>query len=172
VSEVAVEANDVVLDHISLPVRRYREARRLYEAAFGAIGMTVNLDVGDACGMGAHGEKIFWLVRNKNATGGEHCALRVGRRDLVDAFHAAAMEAGAEDNGAPGPRPSYGPNYYAAFVKDGEGNNVEVVCYEPARRAAPKPRSGSNGRAKRAHAARPTRGRTARRPKASRRRSA
>lgn len=139
----------VQLDHISVPVRRYRKARKLYERALGAIGMKVNMDVGDACGMGANGEKIFWLIRDRKASGGEHCAFRVERRELVNAFHAAALEAGGTDNGAPGLRPDYGPNYYAAFVKDDEGNNVEVVCYEKPsrtevkRRAPTRPRRGS-----------------------------
>lgn len=127
----------VELDHISVPVRRFREARKLYEAALGAIGMTVNMDVGDACGMGANGEKIFWLVRDRKAAGEGHYALRVGRRELVQAFYDAAIEAGATDNGPPGPRPRYGPSYYAAFVKDGEDNNIEVVCYAKPRRGAP-----------------------------------
>ena len=78
--------NAVELDHISVPVRRYREARALYEAALGAIGMTVNLDVGDACGMGANGEKILWLVRNRSASGGEHTALRVAKRSSWTRF--------------------------------------------------------------------------------------
>jgi hypothetical protein len=55
----------------------------------------------------------------------------------VDAFHAAATKAGGKDHGKPGPRPEYGPHYYAAFVKDPEGNNIEVVCYaRPSRRRA------------------------------------
>jgi catechol 2,3-dioxygenase-like lactoylglutathione lyase family enzyme len=141
-----VKQDAVELDHISISVRRYREARRLYEAALGAIGMTVNMDVGDACGMGANGEKIFWLVKNRQAAGGEHVALRVERRDLVDAFHAAALEAGAHDNGPPGPRPSYGPHYYAAFVKDAEGNNLEVVCYASVRRDGSKRPARTNTR--------------------------
>jgi catechol 2,3-dioxygenase-like lactoylglutathione lyase family enzyme len=138
--EVASMKNTVQLDHISVPVRRYRQARKLYERALGAIGMTVNMDVGDACGMGANGEKIFWLVRDRNASGGEHYAFRVERRDLVNAFHAAALEAGGIDHGAPGLRPDYGPSYYAAFVKDGEGNNIEVVCYAKTGRTPAKKR--------------------------------
>jgi catechol 2,3-dioxygenase-like lactoylglutathione lyase family enzyme len=134
--------NVVALDHVSIPFRRYREAKKLYEAALGAIGMTVNMDVGDACGMGANGEKIFWLVRDRKASGGEHLALRVDSRDLVDEFHATAVAAGASDNGPPGLRPQYGRSYYAAYVKDGEGNNIEVVCYE-------KPRRVSSPRARR-----------------------
>lgn len=119
----------VELDHLSIPVKRYTKARKLYAAALGAIGMTMNLEFEDACGFGANGEKIFWLVRDKHADGGAHVALRVQEQAQVDAFHAAALKAGAEDNGPPGPRLHYGPNYYAAFVKDLEGNNLEVVCY-------------------------------------------
>jgi catechol 2,3-dioxygenase-like lactoylglutathione lyase family enzyme len=133
-----VKSETVALDHVSLSVRRYRHARKLYESALGAIGMKVNLDVGDACGFGANGEKIFWLVKGRNASGGEHCALRVERRELVDKFYQAAIAAGAEDNGGPGLRPSYGKNYYAAFVKDAEGNNIEVVCYAASDRRRPR----------------------------------
>jgi predicted lactoylglutathione lyase len=56
-------------------------------------------------------------------------ALAAASRDLVDAFHAAALEAGGRDNGAPGPRPHYGPDYYGAFVLDPDGHNVEAVCH-------------------------------------------
>jgi catechol 2,3-dioxygenase-like lactoylglutathione lyase family enzyme len=119
----------VVLDHISVNVRDLRAARRFYEAALGAIGMKVNMDVSTALGMGSKNEKIFWLARDRKATGGGHYALRVDDRKDVDAFHEAAMQAGGKENGEPGPRPSYGRNYYAAFVKDAEGNNIEVVCY-------------------------------------------
>lgn len=127
----------VELDHISVPVRRFREARRFYEAALGAIGMSVNMEVDDACGMGAGREKIFWLVRDRKAAGGGHYALRVARRELVQAFYDAALEAGGTDNGPPGLRPGYGPSYFAAFVTDMERNNIEVVCYAKSRRGAP-----------------------------------
>lgn len=119
----------VDLDHVSLPVRRLATARKFYVAALGAVGMKVNLDMGDALGMGSKREKIFWLVKSSKAVGGAHFAFRVDNREEVDAFHAAALRAGGEDNGAPGLRPDYGPTYYAAFVHDPEGNNIEVVCY-------------------------------------------
>jgi catechol 2,3-dioxygenase-like lactoylglutathione lyase family enzyme len=100
----------------------------------------VNMDVGGAFGMGSRDEKIFWITRDRKAGGGAHHAFRVDNRDEVDAFHAAALAAGGTDNGAPGPRPEYGPNYYAAFVKDREGNNIEVVCYaRPDKAKAAKP---------------------------------
>ena len=73
----------------------------------------------------------------QRASGGAHYAFRVDHREEVDAFYGAAMKAGGKDNGPPGPRPDYGPTYYAAFVKDSEGNNIEVVCYaRPRRRSA------------------------------------
>jgi catechol 2,3-dioxygenase-like lactoylglutathione lyase family enzyme len=130
----------VVLDHISVNVRDLKAARTFYQAALGAIGMTINLEVSSAFGLGSKDEKIFWLVRDRKASGNGHYAFRVDYREEVDAFYAAALGAGGTDNGPPGPRPDYGPHYYAAFVKDREGNNIEVVCYArpAARRAKPR----------------------------------
>ena len=120
----------VVLDHISLPVRDLKTARAFYSAALGAIGMRVNLDFSTAFGLGSRDKNIFWLTHDRNASGHGHYAFRVDHREEVAAFHAAALAAGGKDNGKPGPRPDYGPRYYAAFVKDREGNNIEVVCYK------------------------------------------
>jgi catechol 2,3-dioxygenase-like lactoylglutathione lyase family enzyme len=119
----------VLIDHASIPVRRLAAARKFYVEALGAIGMKINMDVGEAFGMGSKNEKIFWISKSAKAGGEAHFAFRVDHREEVDAFYAAALRAGGEDNGAPGPRPDYGPNYYAAFVYDPEGNNIEVVCY-------------------------------------------
>jgi catechol 2,3-dioxygenase-like lactoylglutathione lyase family enzyme len=120
----------VTLDHLTVPVKDLKAARTFYRAALAPLGMKVNLEYPSAFGMGSREENIFWLARDRQASGGGHYALRVSNREEVDAFHAAALQAGGEDNGPPGPRPDYGPNYYAAFVKDREGNNIEVVCYE------------------------------------------
>jgi catechol 2,3-dioxygenase-like lactoylglutathione lyase family enzyme len=128
----------VNLDHIGAAVRDLKAARTFYGAALGAIGMKINMDVGTAFGMGSRTQKIFWLGRDPKASGSGHYAFRVDHRREVDAFYDAAMASGGKDNGKPGPRPHYGPNYYAAFVKDPEGNNIEVVCY--ARGAAPSRR--------------------------------
>lgn len=135
----------VELDHLSLRVRDLARARRFYEAALGAIGMKVNMDVGDAFGMGSRSQLIFWLVKDSKASGNGHYAFRVKQRATVDEFHAAALAAGGKDHGKPGLRPDYGPGYYAAFVKDREGNNIEVVCYgvpkkRPATRASTRRR--------------------------------
>jgi catechol 2,3-dioxygenase-like lactoylglutathione lyase family enzyme len=131
----------VALDHISCAVRDLKAAREFYGAALGAIGMKVNMDVRSAFGMGSEDEKVFWLARDKKASGGGHYAFRVAHPEEVDAFYDAAMAAGGKDNGKPGPRPDYGPSYYAAFVRDRGGNNVEVVCYKrPRRRVARRKR--------------------------------
>jgi catechol 2,3-dioxygenase-like lactoylglutathione lyase family enzyme len=128
----------VFLDHISLNVRSFKTARKFYEQALGAIGMKINLEFSSALGMGSKKEKIFWLAQDRKASGGGHYAFRVDFREDVDAFYKAALKAGGTDNGKPGLRPDYGPNYYAAFVKDPEENNIEVVCYArgPARKKA------------------------------------
>jgi catechol 2,3-dioxygenase-like lactoylglutathione lyase family enzyme len=144
----------VNLDHIGAAVKDLKAARRFYGAALGAIGMKINMDVGSAFGMGSRTQKIFWLERDPKASGGGHYAFRVEHPDEVDAFYAAATAAGGEDNGKPGPRPHYGPHYYAAFVKDREGNNIEVVCYA---RSRPRPRPPSKRRAPRTAPARASR---------------
>jgi len=134
------------LDHISAPVRDIEVARAFYRAALKAIGMTINMDVSSAFGMGSGDQKIFWLTRHEKAAGGGHYAFRVDHREEVDAFHAAALKAGGKDNGKPGPRPDYGPTYYAAFVKDPEDNNIEVVCYaRPPARGGPR-RAGATAK--------------------------
>src|SRR5882757_9673254 len=127
VSRKTLRTRTVVLDHISLPVRDIQAARAFYSAALGAIGMNINLDFSSAFGLGSRDENIFWLSRDPRASGNGHYAFRVDHRQEVDAFHAAALAAGGHDHGKPGPRPDYGPRYYAAFVKDAEGNNIEVV---------------------------------------------
>jgi catechol 2,3-dioxygenase-like lactoylglutathione lyase family enzyme len=128
----------VVLDHVTVNVRELKAARAFYQAALGAIGMKINLDFPSAFGMGSKNENIFWLTRDPDASGDGHYAFRVRHREEVDAFHAAALAAGGKDHGKPGPRPDYGPTYYAAFVKDREGNNIEVVCYARPRRPRKK----------------------------------
>jgi catechol 2,3-dioxygenase-like lactoylglutathione lyase family enzyme len=126
-----------MIDHMTIPVSDISRSRHFYEAALGALGMSVQMEVtpqetGDGTtflGFGVPGEKIFWIVDREDVGGGVHVAFRADRRDQVDRFHARAVSAGGRDNGAPGPRPNYGPNYYAAFVYDPDGANIEAVCY-------------------------------------------
>lgn len=84
-------------------------------------------------GFGIEGKPFFWIgCRGRPAQTGVHVAFAAESREQVAAFHAAALEAGASDNGGPGVREIYHPNYYGAFVLDPDGNNVEAVCHLPA----------------------------------------
>jgi catechol 2,3-dioxygenase-like lactoylglutathione lyase family enzyme len=126
-----------MIDHMGIPVSDIRRSRAFYEAALGALDMTVNMEIvpektGDgstALAFGADGEKIFWIGDGDKIGSGLHVAFKANRREQVDRFHEAALKAGGRDNGKPGPRPNYGPNYYAAFVYDPDGANIEAVCY-------------------------------------------
>ncbi len=83
-------------------------------------------------GFGANGKPAFWIGTGETTRGSLHVALVAGSRAAVDAFHHAALATGARDNGAPGLRPQYHPNYYGAFVIDPDGHNLEAVCHAPA----------------------------------------
>ena len=121
-----------MIDHLGIPVSDIERSRKFYEAALGALGMSVNREVdgGKALAFGVPGEKIFWLGISDKGSAGIHVAFTADRREQVDAFHAAGLAAGGRDNGQPGPRPNYGPNDYAAFLCDPDGANIEAVCYQ------------------------------------------
>jgi catechol 2,3-dioxygenase-like lactoylglutathione lyase family enzyme len=126
-----------MIDHMGIAVSDIDRSRRFYEAALGALGMSVQMEAtpdqtesgGTALGFGVPGEKIFWIADQERPGEGTHVAFKADTRAQVDAFHKAGLEAGGRDNGAPGLRPHYGPNYYAAFVYDPDGANIEAVCY-------------------------------------------
>ena len=124
-----------MLDHLGIDVSDYARSKAFYEAALEPLGLEVLMDpVATACGFGSPVERMpfFWLYDRENVNQGVHVAFAAPDRDAVDAFHAAAMAAGARDNGGPGVREIYHPNYYGAFVLDPDGNNVEAVCHTPA----------------------------------------
>jgi catechol 2,3-dioxygenase-like lactoylglutathione lyase family enzyme len=85
-----------------------------------------------AAGFGAGGKPDFWIGGEGGLQRPIHIAIAAPNRAAVDAFHRAALAAGGRDNGAPGLRPHYHPNYYAAFVRDPDGHNIEAVCHAPA----------------------------------------
>jgi len=129
-----------MIDHIGIAVADFGAARHFYDAALGAIGMDVVMEVspeetgGDyhGVGYGSGGKPWFWIGSGGPPSGaGIHIAFTAEHRAQVDAFYAAAMGAGGRDNGAPGIRAHYHPNYYGAFVFDPAGNNVEAVCHKP-----------------------------------------
>lgn len=126
-----------LIDHLQLVVRDLEASRRFYSAVLDVLGVPI----------GGSGEGWFWAdelfvsAANSEAalgqlTGRQHIAFQARGRAAVDAFHRAALVAGGRDNGAPGERP-YHPGYYAAFVLDPDGNNIEAVHHGEARRSAP-----------------------------------
>jgi catechol 2,3-dioxygenase-like lactoylglutathione lyase family enzyme len=122
-----------VVDHVGFAVADYEKSKAFYEQAFAPLGVTLLMEFsGVAAGFGKSGRPSFFIEAHGEPPSGRlHIALAAETRAQVDAFHAAAIAAGATDNGAPGLR-WYHPNYYGAYVLDPDGNNIEAVCHEPA----------------------------------------
>jgi catechol 2,3-dioxygenase-like lactoylglutathione lyase family enzyme len=118
-----------VFDHVALNVKDYGASRRFYEHALAPLGYRVVMEFAHAAAFGQHEKPELWMAQREPAGTGAHVAFRCDDRAAVDAFHAAACDAGGRDNGAPGIRPDYHPTYYAAYVLDPDGNNVEAVCH-------------------------------------------
>ena len=110
-------------DHIGLKVKDIAASTRFYEAALAPLGF-----VRDGTGFGPKGAPGLWLYEGGNAKSGVHVAFAAKDRAAVDEFHAAGVKAGGKDHGAPGLRADYSPTWYAAFLVDPDGNNVEAVC--------------------------------------------
>jgi len=118
----------MILDHITVTVSDFERSKAFYERALQPLGITVMFQFPGGAGLGK-GRPQFWI--NGGATGAQraHIAFAAANRTEVDAFYAAAIAAGGKDNGKPGVRPQYHPNYYGAFVLDADGYNVEAVCH-------------------------------------------
>jgi catechol 2,3-dioxygenase-like lactoylglutathione lyase family enzyme len=126
-----------LLDHVHLVVADIEASKRFYTAVLGSLGFAI----------GGQGEGFFWVdelfISNQESkaaqgklTGRTHLAFQAPHREAVTAFYQAGLAAGGKDNGAPGERP-YHPGYFAAFLLDPDGNNVEAVFHGPAKRSAP-----------------------------------
>jgi catechol 2,3-dioxygenase-like lactoylglutathione lyase family enzyme len=130
----------MILDHIGFAVEDYEGAKAFYSAALKPLGITLVMEVAQeenrghqACGFGGtDGKPDFWLGSEGKTTPHVHICFAAENRAAVDAFYRAALAAGGKDNGPPGIRAHYHPNYYAAFVLDLEGHNIEAVCHKPA----------------------------------------
>jgi len=122
----AVESN-TMLDHIGIPVSELARSKRVFVAALAPLGYKVIFDLPESVGMGDEEFPSFWFGGTQSR-GPLHIAFSASDRGAVDAFHRAALAAGGRDHGQPGVRVQYHPDYYAAFVLDPDGNNIEVVC--------------------------------------------
>ena len=125
-----------LIDHLQLVVKDLNASKKFYMAIFETLGIP----------LGGEGPGFFWVdelfissadsvASSGKLTGRVHLAFQAKDRTMVEKFHKAALEAGAQDNGAPGLRP-YHPGYYAAFVIDPDGNNIEAVFHGPAKKSA------------------------------------
>jgi catechol 2,3-dioxygenase-like lactoylglutathione lyase family enzyme len=120
-----------MLDHLALGVSDLTASRAFYAAALAPLGYGVVMESEHRVAFGPTARPIFFLNRREPVVSGAHIAFQAADRAAVDAFHAAALAAGASDNGHPGLRPEYHPHYYGAFVLDPDGNNAEAVCHTP-----------------------------------------
>ncbi len=128
-----------MLDHVSLGVADIARSRRFYDAVLQPLGLARIVDFGNGRGSdygGAAGSLgvQFTITREGRVAApypGVHLCFRAPSRDAVRAFHAAAVAAGGRDDGAPGLRPQYHPDYYAAFVRDPDGHRIEAVTHVP-----------------------------------------
>lgn len=125
-----------MIDHIQLVVADFEASRRFYETILGVLGIPIGASEPDFF----WADELFISTADSEAalgklTGRHHLAFQAQSPEMVDAFHKAGLEAGGRDNGAPGER-SYHPGYYAAFLLDPDGNNIEAVHHGPAERSA------------------------------------
>ena len=122
-----------MIDHVGVNVSDYGRSRGFYERALAPLGYELLMEPAPGHGgFGRDRKPDFWISSEREPiTENVHVALAAPDRATVDAFHAAALEAGGTDNGQPGLREHYHPTYYGAFVRDPDGNNIEVVCHKP-----------------------------------------
>jgi catechol 2,3-dioxygenase-like lactoylglutathione lyase family enzyme len=127
-----------MFSHVTVGTNNVERAKRFYDAALAPLGLTALAAYPEAVGYGAKGGRPqLWVVRpldKKAASAGNGITvgLDVADRKMVDAAHAAARAAGGQDEGAPGVRAHYHPNYYGAYVRDPDGNKLCIVCHKPA----------------------------------------
>ncbi len=122
-----------MIDHVSVAVRDLKRASEFYAAALGPLGYS-KLETRTATAAFGKRYSEFWINQRPNMARmpddcGSHIALRASNRDAVDAFHTAALAQGGTCDGAPGLRPDHGEGYYAAYIRDPDGNRIEAVTF-------------------------------------------
>ena len=122
-----------MFDHVKFGVSDYAASKAFYLKALAPLGVEAGVEGEPSYGIELCGRNnsSLCLFQAKDKPAPLHIAFVAGSRQEVNAFHRAALEAGGKDHGAPGLRPNYHPNYYAAFVIDPDGHNIEAVCHAP-----------------------------------------
>jgi len=128
-----------MIDHMGFSVSNYDRAKEFYSKALAPLGYVLIMEVPAekteggyaAAGFGIGDKPDLWIAGEGRLERPLHVAIAAKDRASVDAFHSAALSAGGRDNGAPGVRAHYHPNYYGAFVLDPDGHNIEAVCHAP-----------------------------------------
>ncbi len=122
-----------MFDHVSINVLDFAKSVAFYTKALAPLGFEAQYvdEAGKSAGFGPKGTPCLWIAEGKPASRGIHVAFASDARTVVTRFFEAALPSGGKDNGPPGPRPDYGATYFAAFVLDPDGNNIEVVTHAP-----------------------------------------
>ncbi|MGJ7546623.1 VOC family protein [Variovorax sp. LT1R16] len=118
-----------MFDHIGIRASDIAVSEAFFLHALAPLGVGIAMKGPQGAGLGKNGKPSLWIYESPDRPTPLHLAFTAARRSKVDAFHRAAIEAGGQDNGAPGLRPHYHPHYYAAFVIAPDGHNVEAVCH-------------------------------------------
>jgi catechol 2,3-dioxygenase-like lactoylglutathione lyase family enzyme len=121
----------MIIDHIGFSVSDYGRSKAFFTAALAPLGISLLTEVMGWGGFGKDGKPAFWFGEKAGAQLPMHVCFGADSRAQVRQFYAAALEAGATDNGAPGIRAHYHPDYYGAFVIGPDGHNIEAVCHRP-----------------------------------------
>jgi catechol 2,3-dioxygenase-like lactoylglutathione lyase family enzyme len=121
----------MIIDHLGISVSDYPASKKFYSQCLAPLSIQLVMEVQGWGGFGRDGKPEFWFGIGDQAQTPMHIAFSASSRDEVDRFYQAALNAGATDNGAPGLRPEYHPDYYGAFVFDPDGHNIEAVCHKP-----------------------------------------
>ena len=121
----------MIIDHIGLVVSDCARSKAFYEKSLAPLQIKLVMEVEGWAGFGKNGKPEFWFGPHGDAHKPMHIAFTAENREDVNRFYEAALAAGGKDNGAPGIREIYHPNYYGAFVLDPDGHNIEAVCHKP-----------------------------------------
>jgi catechol 2,3-dioxygenase-like lactoylglutathione lyase family enzyme len=120
----------MIIDHIGLTVSDYEKSKRFFKSALAPLGIELVMEIEQFAGFGRNNKPEFWFGAEGEIQRPMHVAFIAVDRQQVKAFYAAAIAAGGKDNGPPGIREIYHPNYFGAFVIGPDGHNIEAVCHE------------------------------------------